>query len=275
MFEKHVKMKVKSKIYLIPIKAICASPFQPRRIFDKDELDSLSRSIAHNGLLVPISVREKSEHRYELIAGERRLRACENLGLNEIPAMIEQMDEDVSAIMTFTENVQRKDLNYFEEAQGIKKIMEVTGYNQAKVCTMLDMSQSTVANKLRLLRLEDEIKEMVMKYGFGERITRALLQLSTKELQIRACNFIYNKNLTAAKAEEYIHQLVLTVTKGNKRKPIFSDYRLIFNGFDRVIEDIKKTGLTVHAKKSEEEHYMCYTIKVEKTQNNKQTLKSR
>ena len=180
--------------------------------------------------------------------------------------MIEDMNENSCAIMSFIENVHRKNLNYFEEAEGIKKLMEVTGYNQSKICGILDMSQPSVANKLRLLRLDDDVKKLAMESGFGERITRALLHLPTKELQIRASTFIASKNMNAVRAEEYIQQLADTLVSSKRKKPIFSDYRLIFNGVDKVVEEIKKTGLTVLSKKTEEENYMCYTIKVEKIQ---------
>ncbi|MEG1778055.1 MAG: ParB/RepB/Spo0J family partition protein, partial [Angelakisella sp.] len=198
MFEK--KPKVRGKIFLLPVENISPSPYQPRKSFDEGELEGLARSIAHNGLLVPISVRAVSGG-YQLIAGERRLMACKRLGYREIPAMVEELDENASAVFTFIENVHRQGLNCFEEAQGIKNLLLATGLTQGRVCALLDMPQPTVANKLRLLRLSDEVQALVIELGLGERIARGLLRLPDKALQQRACTEIAERGLTAAAAE--------------------------------------------------------------------------
>ncbi len=258
--------KVKGKIFFLPIDKIEPAPNQPRKYFGNEELESLSRSIAQNGLLVPVSVRKKSENRYELIAGERRLRACKILGLTEIAAMVEDFEDTQSAVMTFIENIHRKDLNVFEEAEGIRALMQTTGLNQSKICSMLDMSQSTVANKLRLLRLSDNVKSIAIKYGIGERLCRALLQLPTEELQQKACRVIGEKKLNTQKAEEYIYKLMSEKNKEEKNKIIIRDYRIILNSVNKLVDDIKLIGLKVSAKATEEDKFIYYTICVEKKQ---------
>lgn len=264
MINSSLNNKRKNKVQMLAVGKIQASPFQTRQIFDQMELDSLARSIAENGLLTPISVRQTGINRYHLIAGERRLRAFKLLQIEKIPALVEEMDQHTSAIMTFIENIHRKNLNCFEEAEGIRNIMQNTGYNQNKVCSMLDMSQSTAANKLRLLKLEVSIRTFAVEAGFSERICRALLGLPTEEIRLAACKYIAGHRLNTAKAEEYIEKLKEKKPTKPKYKPIVNDMRFYFNSVDRVVKEIKNTGATVLAEKTEEDGYMCYTIKIEK-----------
>lgn len=261
MFEK--KPKVKGKIFLLPVESISSSPYQPRRDFDETELDSLARSIAHNGLLVPISVRE-IENSYQLIAGERRLMACVRLGMTEIPAMIEEMDENSSAVLTFIENVHRQGLNCFEEALGIKNLLLSTGLTQTRICALLDMPQPTVANKLRLLRLPDSVQQSVLGLGLGERIARALLKLTDEQLQLKACKEIAQRGMTAVAAERYITELGMPSEQVCHTRAIFRDYRFLFSTVDKAVDEIRRTGIDVVARRTEEEDYLCYTIRIPK-----------
>mgnify|MGYP000907441269 CR=1 FL=1 len=168
------KPKTVGKIILVPIAQISPSPHQPRRSFDPEGLDTLAKSIAQNGLLVPVSLRADEEG-YTLIAGERRLRACQSLGMSEIPAMVLKKDEEDAAVLTLIENLHRENLDCFEEAMGILRVMQMGGISQAKVCAMLGKSQPAVANKLRLLRLPPEVRKTCRELRLGERICRALL----------------------------------------------------------------------------------------------------
>lgn len=262
MFEK--KPKTKGRILLLPIGEIAPSPYQPRKVFEEDELKSLARSIAHNGLLVPVSVR-RTEEGYCLIAGERRLKACKLLGFSEIPAMVEEVDAERSAVMSLIENIHRQGLNCFEEAEGIKNLLVSTGLSQTTVCSLIDMPQPTVANKLRLLKLPPSVRQLVEQHGLGERIARALLKLPEEKLQLTACDEIASKRMTAVAAEQYIERMM----QGEKLPPkhnraIFRDYRFLFSSVDKAVEEIRKTGIEVTARRSEEERYICYTIKVPK-----------
>lgn len=264
MFEK--KPKVKGKILLLPVEEIGSSPHQPRKVFNTQELDSLARSIARNGLLVPISVR-KTETGYRLIAGERRLLATKSLGHTEIAAIVEEVDAETSAVLTLIENIHRKELNCFEEAEGIKYLLLSTGYSQTTVCGMIDMPQPTVANKLRLLRLSPAVREATITYGIGERISRALLKLDgDEELQLKACKEIGERHLSAAAAEGYITTLC---DKGEQVAPhrnraIFRDLKFLFSPVDKAVEEIRRAGIDVTARRTEEEHFICYTIRVPK-----------
>lgn len=261
MFEK--KPKVTGRIFLLPVEEIAPSPYQPRRDFDEGDLDSLARSIAHNGLLVPIAVRETPKG-YQLIAGERRLMACKRLGMTEIPAIIEELDENASAVFTFIENVHRQGLNCFEEALGIKNLLVSTGLTQSRVCALLDMPQPTVANKLRLLRLSDPVQQLVMTLGLGERIARGLLKLEDEALQLKACREIAQRGLTALAAERYIAELAVSPQEQHRTRAIFRDYRFLFSTVDKAVEEIRRTGIEVVARRTEEEDYLCYTIRIPK-----------
>lgn len=263
MFEK--KPKVKGKIWLLPIDEVVASPNQPRKVFDQAELDSLARSIARNGLLVPISVRKTPEG-YRLIAGERRLLACKSLGQTEIAAIVEEVDAETSAVLSLIENIHRKELNCFEEAEGIKYLLLSTGYTQSTVCGMLDMPQPTVANKLRLLKLSPTVRERLLRYHLGERIARTLLRLPDEVAQLNACEEIYNRRMSAASAEQYIDHLLGRVQGEGERRPraIFRDLRFLFSPVDKAVEEIRRAGVDITARRTEEDHYICYTIRVPK-----------
>ena len=183
------KPEVANKVLLIPVKEILPSPHQPRRVFEEKDLDILAQSISQNGLLVPVSVRREGEG-YVLIAGERRLLACRRLGMRFIPAIVEERDDLSAAVLSLVENIHRRDLNCFEEAEGIARLMEQEGLSQARVCNLLSMAQPTVANKLRLLRLAPPVRQMLLEYGLGERVARALLTLDGEENQVKACRWI-------------------------------------------------------------------------------------
>lgn len=264
MFEK--KPKCKGKIWLLPINEVEASPNQPRKLFNKDELDSLARSIARNGLLVPVSVR-KTDSGYRLIAGERRLLASKSLGHTEIAAIVEEVDEETSAVLSLIENIHRKELSFFEEAEGIKYLLLSTGYSQTTVCGMLDMPQPTVANKLRLLKLPTSVRQLLLERGLGERIARALLRLDSEEAQQRAVKEIADRHMNATTAELYIDSLRTPkdTAPPPHNKAILRDFRFLFSSVDRAVDEIRKSGIEVTARKTEEEQYICYTIRVPKS----------
>lgn len=264
MFEK--KPKSKGRIWLLPIDEISPSPFQPRKVFDRGELDSLARSIAQNGLLVPVSVRRTPEG-YFLIAGERRLMACKSLGYSEIPAILETVDAEASAVLSLIENIHRRELNCFEEAEGIKMLLLSTGYSQTTVCGLIDMPQPTVANKLRLLKLSPAVRQSVISWGLGERIARALLKLTDETVQLEACKEISQRKMSAAAAETYIETLLggPKTSPPRRNRAILRDFRLIFSSVDKAVDEIRKAGIMVTARKSEEDQYICYTIRVPKT----------
>lgn len=208
LFSNPDKPKTINQVVLLPTALIQSSPHQPRRIFAPDELDSLARSIAQNGLLTPISVRPDGKGGYLLIAGERRLLACRKLGMTEIPAIVSDYSDADAAILTMVENIHREGLDFFEEAEGIAALIQATGYSQSRICLLLDMAQSTLANKLRLLRLPEKVRDCARQFHLSERMARALLALPSETLQLHACSFIAAQNLNSAQAEKYIRALI-------------------------------------------------------------------
>lgn len=223
--------KTLNQVVSLPVGSILPSPHQPRRDFNLEELDTLARSISQNGLLSPITVRKDPAggNRYFLIAGERRLLACRRLGYEEVPAIISTVPEANAAVLTLIENLHRQDLNCFEEAEGIYALMKESGLSQQKVCAMLAKPQPTVANKLRLLRLDPQVRQFLTDHGIGERIARALLPLEGTDRQLRAARHILQNQMSARQAESYISSL-LGPRKGNRRAMGYlRDLRILFS----------------------------------------------
>ena len=259
--------KTVGQVISLPVGSILPSPHQPRRDFNMEELDVLSKSIAQNGLLSPITVRRDPTGggRYFLIAGERRLLACRRLGWEEVPAIVSDAPEANAAVLTLIENLHRQDLNCFEEAEGIYALMKESGLSQQKVCAMLAKPQPTVANKLRLLRLDPQVRQFLIDHGMGERMARALLALPGTDRQLKAARHILKNQLCARLAVGYIALLTGPRTGGRRPMGHLRDFRLLFSSVDKAVEEIKRCGISVEAQTTEEENFVCYTIRVPKT----------
>ena len=259
------KPKSIGQVVLIPIDEIAPSPHQPREVFDRAGIDELSRSIAQNGLLVPVSVRVCETGGYILIAGERTLLACRNLGLTEIPAVILERSEADAAVLTLIENLHRENLDCFEEARGIAELLRCSGLTQSRVCAILGKSQPAVANKLRLLRLPEAVVEEARRAGLGERICRCLLALEKEpDKQLAACRNIIRRRLSADRAEAYIASLSRKASLAGRKPGVLCDGRLIFSTVDKAVAEIRRSGLMVKTEKKEEGAYIYYTIRVRK-----------
>lgn len=259
------KVKGGQTIKELPISSISASPHQTRRYFDEAELDALAQSIDRNGLLNPISVRPQSEGGYCLIAGERRLRACQKLGWVAIPAILWEKDETTAAALTLAENMHRSNLNYLEEAAGILQLLAEGKMTQAEGAAMLAMSQPALCNKLRLLRLSPVVQQELLRCQLAERVARALLSLSDDDLQLRAIHHISTQAMNVRQAEEYIEELGSQQKKSRPYHGLLRDYRILFTTVDRAVEEIRKTGVSVSTQKREEEDCVSYTIRIPKT----------
>ena len=260
------KPKIKGNVVLLDINSIAPNPNQPRKVFSEEQLDTLAKSIATNGLLTPIIVvKSKDKRGYNLVAGERRLRACERLGMSEIPAIIESYTDNESAVLALVENMHREDLNYFEQAEGIEALINNMGMTQSKVCAMLGISQPSASNKIRLLRLSKEIRRIALENNFPERVTRSLLKIEDEDKRSAAAVVIAERGYSTQKAEEYIDSLVAEQeSKKRHRKLLSHDYRMIFASVEELIKDIKGQGVSLVTKRDESENYYTYTIKVSK-----------
>jgi ParB family chromosome partitioning protein len=235
----------------IPIEAIEANPNQPRQIFDEEMIRDLSDSISLYGVMQPLTVRKLDNKKYELIAGERRLRAAKMAGLKKVPVIINQVDNKNSAVLALVENIQRENLNFIEESEAYKKLIDEYGFTQQDVADRVGKNQSTIANKLRLLKLEKSVRDKIREYQLTERHARALLKLEDERQQLEVLEVIQDKDLNVKKTEEYIHKVINnTISDQNEKqvtvKKYFKDIRIINNTIKQTVDMLKSTGLDVN-----------------------------
>ena len=213
---------MQKKVNYIPIDLILPNVYQPRKYFNEESLEELAQSISSYGIVQPLSVRKLGENKYELVAGERRLRAAKKAGLTEVPVIIVDISDKESAAIALLENLQRENLNFLEEAEAYYNLIKDHSYTQEKLAETIGKKQSTIANKIRLLRLDKEIRSMLLENNLTERHARALLKLPTLEIQKKILKIVIKKSLNVKKTEELINKELdkLTSNKKNKRKKI-------------------------------------------------------
>lgn len=256
---------VRSFVNFVSVNQILPNPEQPRQQFDHDALMSLSESIKHNGILQPLTVRESVNGGYELVAGERRLRAAILAGYKEVPCITVELDDKQSAVMSLLENLQREDLNFFEEALGIARLIEYCNLTQEQVAVKLGKNQSTIANKLRLLRIAAADREQILNYGLTERHARALLKLESKNRDF-ALKEIISKNLNVYESEKFIESILAPSenSKERRRLSIIKDVRIFFNTINNAVDVMKRSGIEAVAQRQEFDDYYEYIVKIPK-----------
>lgn len=254
----------------IPIKNVAPNPHQPRQEFDKAALQDLAISIMEYGLMQPISVRQIGPFDYELIAGERRLTACRNLGMTYIPAIVMTADTTDSAVLALVENIQRENLNYIEEAEAFCNLITEHGLTQEELADKLGKSQSTIANKIRILKLSPKVREMLSEHNLSERHARALLRLPDDRQRQRAVKLIAERGLNVAKTEELVDKLLQAAARPQPEKGavvgnrVFRDVRIFNNTIRQAVEIMRRSGIEAKANKKESEEYIEYTIIIPK-----------
>ena len=256
----------KNKVVEIGLDRIQPNPAQPRKIFHEEELRGLSRSIQENGLLQPLLVR-KINTGYELIAGERRLRACRMAGLKTVACIISNCSPDQSAVMAMTENIQRSNLEIFEEAEGIRKLIDQWHVTQEEAAVRLGKSQSAVANKLRLLRFTEEERAKIISAGLSERHARALLRLENVKMRKEALSKIIQNKYNVRQTEKYVDHL-LSNSKNicQKKTPVIKDVRIFLNTIAHAITTMKQSGISAQTLQSETEEYIECVVRIPKSQ---------
>ena len=207
-------------ISMISIDSIRPNPYQPRRKFDNSSLDELCNSIKQYGVIQPINVRKTSKSHYELVAGERRLRAAAMAGHKEIPAIVVDIGENDSAIMALIENLQREDLGYIEEAEGYRNLIKEHGLTQEELAQKIGKSQSTIANKIRILRLSPMVKKILSDNNLTERHARALLKIDDEQIQLKVLQKVCERGLNVRKTEDLVQRLWISIATPRKQKPI-------------------------------------------------------
>ena len=257
MFE---RKKTAGKIYSLPVESIHPSPYQARTSFDERELAGLAQSIRENGLLQPISVR-KIENGYELVAGERRLRACKLAKMQTIPAIVCEFADARTAALGLLENIQREDLNPFEQAQGLRDVMVLWDCTQAEAAKRLGMAQPTLANKLRLLQLTMDQRQFVLDNGLTERHARAVLRLPENR-RSEALIMIAKRELNARATDLYIDQLLNSSPQGKHHISMVKDVRIFVNTIDHAIRLMTDNGVPATAHREERDGYIEYTVRI-------------
>lgn len=246
--------KNSEKICMISPYDISPNPSQPRKYFTDDAILRLADSIKTHGLIQPLTVRN-TERGYELIAGERRLRALRLIGAAEVPCVISDVDDKESANLAIIENIQRENLNIFEQAGAILNLMQVHCLTQEKIAEQLSCSQSYVANKLRLLKISDEEKELIIENSLTERHARALLRIKDEGERKMALKTIIRKSLNVAETEDMIDRMLADKKReksdNGKTKLIVKDVRLFINTIDKAVETMRATGMNVETKRRE------------------------
>lgn len=259
-------LKNDKQISDIPIIKIRPNKAQPRKQFDEDELLSLSQSISENGILQPLAVRRISQTEFELIAGERRLRAAALAGQRTVPCVVLRCTDKESAVFALLENLQRSDLGIFEEARGISRLIHRYGLTQSEAADRLGKKQSTIANKLRLLRLTPEEQEWIVNAGLSERHARALLRITDEETRREVIAKIISDSLNVEQAEQlismYTSQKKRLKTSPIKVKPVVKDVRIFVNTINKAVNTMKLAGIDAGLIRNDSEDFIEYTIKI-------------
>lgn len=279
------RSKEKSPLQQIALSSIYPSPYQPRRRFREESILHLADSIRRHGLLQPLCVREvlwEGKKRYELIAGERRWRAAKLLELDSLPCMVMgEVEDGESAQLSILENLQREDLNFFEEALAMEKLRKLSSLSAQQVGAALSLSESAVCNKLRLLRLPASQRELILRHGLSERHARAALRVENEEHRERLLLYAGREALTVREWEDLICAYgkdavavlgALAEPKEEKRekkprpvrKPIVKDVRIFINSVDKAVKLMKDSGIALNADKRESEDFVEYSIRVPK-----------
>lgn len=260
---------VSTEIKYLPLNSIKPNPYQPRKNFNRKALEELSQSIKTYGLIQPISVRKLCDESYELIAGERRLRASEIAELSEIPAIVVDYKDKDSAILALIENLQREDLNFIEEAEGYFNLINDHGFTQQELAEKLAKNQSTIANKLRILRLPDDIKKSLIENKLTERHARALLRLPDEDLQRKVLEKVVKNDLNVKKTEKLIEDILDDLTKveeKEKKQNIKSliNFRIYLNTIKNAYTAIKDSGVDAKYTEKDMGDYVEVVVKIPK-----------
>ncbi len=267
---------ISEDILYIPTDCIYANAYQPRKYFDEGSLNELAQSIKNYGIIQPLSVRKGNEGKYELVAGERRLRAAKIAGLKSIPAIVVDISDNESAAIALLENLQREDLNFIEEAEAYYNLIKEHGYTQEKLALSIGKKQSTVANKIRVLKLDSELRKLILKNSLTERHARALLKLPNLKIQKKVLRSIIKQELNVKKTDELVERELFKIdnvdiaSDGKKRiKGIFSP-KIYINTIKQVFD---KYGINASYKSHDLEEFIEVIIKIPKNNVSRETLK--
>ncbi|KQL51322.1 nucleoid occlusion protein [Heyndrickxia shackletonii] len=257
----------KEEVRKIPISNIVPNRFQPRTIFNEEKIQELARTIHTHGIIQPIVVREYEPEQFEIIAGERRFRAMQLLEWDTVPAIVKNLNDTETASVALIENLQREELSPIEEAIAYGKLLDLHNLTQEALAQRLGKGQSTVANKLRLLKLPQEIQDALLQKLITERHARALIPLKDPEKQIRVLNDIIAKNLNVKQTEDAVVRLLNKPEKKPKpRRQAFSkDMRIAVNTIRQSLSMVTDNGIKLDSEEEEFDEFYQITIKIPKS----------
>ncbi len=259
----------KFNVLNLPINSIRPNPYQPRQKMDKESLKDLCESIKRYGLMQPILVRQINGKDFELIAGERRLRACRMAELDLIPSIVVRAGGTDSAVMALIENIQRENLGYIEEAEAFCSLISEHGITQEELAFRLGKNQSTIANKIRILKLSPDIRKILNENNLSERHARALLRLPDEKTKQKALAIIIKKGLNVSASEELVERLLhgeenLPEASDKKSIRLIQDVRIFSNTIKQAVDMMKRSGIEAETLRNENEDFIEYTIKIPK-----------
>lgn len=259
------KVNNQDEVKQLPVLEVDTSPYQPRTVFDDDRIDELSQTIRTHGVIQPIVVRVRNG-RYEIIAGERRFRAVKKLGLETIPAIVREFNDSQAASIALIENLQREGLTSIEEAVAYQKLIDLHNLTQESLAQRLGKSQSTIANKIRLLGLGEVVKNALMERKITERHARALLSLDTEELQLKVLDDIITKELNVKQTEARVafYKEAVKPAKKAKRVSFTKDVRLALNTIRQSIDMVSGSGLLIKTDEQDYDDHYEIVIKIPK-----------
>lgn len=262
-----LRSKEENRVRQIPLVQICPGKAQPRKNFSNEELLELAKSIQENGVLQPLTVRKAGLAGFELIAGERRLRAAALAGSEKVPCLVIDCDDQQAAIYSLLENLQRVDLDPFEEAEGIEKLIQEWHITQEEAAKRLGKKQSTIANKLRLLRLAPEEREAIQRAGLTERHARAVLKLKDGELRSIALRHMIERGLNVKQTENFVERLLeknREQERKSHRRIIIKDVRIFMNTINKAVDTMRLSGIDAFTDQKETEEYIECVVRIPK-----------
>lgn len=258
-----------NKIIEIPLVQIRPCRTQARRIFRQEDLKELAESINQNGILQPLTVRKISVVEYELISGERRLRAAAMCGKSKVPCYVIICNDEQAGIYSLVENLQRKDLNIFEQAEGINTVMNVYGLTQEETARRLGKRQSTVANKLRILKLSREEREWILKANLTERHARALLRIDDPVTRKIILSEIIERNMNVSQSEKYIDAALneknIHKRKTQRKRVVIKDIKIFENTINKAVNTMRSSGIEAVSNQNETDDFIEYTVRISKS----------
>ena len=259
-----IELDPQDTVQELPLTELVANQFQPRTVFDGDRIEELAVTIEEHGLLQPIVVRKQGTG-YEIIAGERRYRAVRSLGWETIPAIVKEMTDETTASLALIENLQREDLTPIEEAEAYERLLALQDITQEVLARKLGRSQSTIANKLRLLRLPTDVREALKQRTITERHARALLPLKDEALQVTVLAEIPEREWNVKETERRVERLMTPQPPKKKRHKSFArDTRIALNTLRDSVDMIEQTGLTIEKEEVDCEEYVEVRIRIVK-----------